>query len=156
MATVKAPGKKNPKAKGKVRRADWKEQAAKALEIMAGGKTMAWAAFELKVSVSTAWDWMQTTEFKPLYERARLVSAQSYVRQAEETLTPDMDGMLLLPHQVTLLVARAKQKLWLAGKLSQEFSDKQTITHEGNPEKPVEHNVKMSATDAYKKMLGGT
>jgi len=126
------------------------------LELMTSqGLTMTNAALTVGVSSSTAWDWLQDPAVKQRYEMAREIAAHRLVDQAEEALDPPNDGALLSAPQVSLRIARAKQKLWRAGRLSPEYADKQVITHEGSKEKPVEHNVVMSPSEAYQRMLSG-
>lgn len=146
MAARKTPRTRSQKTIDKVEAA---------LKVMEKGHTMAWAAQEVGIPQRTLWDALRSPAYRERCDRAQQLTAASYVQQAEEALTPKGDGRTLFPHQVTLRIARAKQKLWLAGKLDPRYSEKATLTHEGNPEKPVEHNVKMSPAEAYQRMLSG-
>lgn len=157
-ATAKAQRKPKTTRKpaGLGERAVTDAEVEAALLVMESGKTMTWAANTANLSPASLYRRMIEDQFKERYDRARRVASYSYVQQAEDALDPDSDGLLLMPHQVTLRVARSKQKLWLAGRLNPaEFSDHRTITHEGNPEKPVEHKIAMTAAEAYQKLLDG-
>lgn len=126
-----------------------------ALQHMMNGHTMAWAAQEVGLSKVTLWDRLQKPEYIERYRIAQSVAAESLVQQAEDALNPEDDGVRLAPHQVSLRVARAKQKLWLAGKLNPIYSERSTVTHEGSKEKPVELSVALSPQEAYQRMLSG-
>jgi hypothetical protein len=117
--------------------------------------TVSQAAEAVGASYVSAWRRLQEPQFAKAYLRARVLAADGLVQQAEDALNPPCDGASLAPHQVTLRIARAKQCLWLAGKLDPMYGPRSTITHEGSKENPVEHNVVLSPGEAYQRMLGG-
>lgn len=154
MAARKKPtAKKRAAKKPAVDKTDALVQQA--LQHMMSGHTMSWAAQEVGVSKVTLWQRLQKPEYLERYRMAQSIAAESFVQQAEDALNPDQDGALLAPHQVSLRVARAKQKLWLAGKLNPIYSERSTMIHEGSKEKPVELNVALSPQEAYQRMLSG-
>lgn len=80
--------------------------------------TMTEAARVAGVHHVTAWRRLQEPQFIRAYGCARVLAAATLISRAEADLDPPDDGACLSAHQVKLRIARARQKLWLAGRLN--------------------------------------
>lgn len=114
------------------------EQCRTILDRVSEGDTIMGACFKEKIKYNTMY-YRLRRDFPQETDEAERMGAEALVQMSHDDLSPPDDGAELLPHQVTLLIARSKNKLWRAERMAPDrFSQRQQVQHSTPEGKPLE------------------
>ena len=131
------------------------ENCLDALDIISEGDTLMAASYQLGLKYGTLYDRLHK-DYPEHLTVAKRMSAEALVEKADSDLDPPNDGRNLEPHQVTLRIARAKQRLWRAERADPDaMSAKKQVEHTTPPGQPMEINNNIAPSEAYRKLIQG-
>lgn len=114
------------------------EQCRTILDRVCEGDTIMGACYKEGIKYNTMY-YRLRRDFPQETDEAERMGAEALVQMSHDDLSPPDDGAELFPHQVTLLIARSKNKLWRAERMAPDrFSQRQQVQHSTPEGKPLE------------------
>lgn len=131
------------------------DQCRQVLERVACGETIMAACFNLKLVYTTVY-YRLHRDFEQETMDAERMGAEALVQAAHDDLDPPCGGAKMFPHQVTLRIARSKNRLWRAERMAPDrFGQRSKVEHSTPPGRPLEVNANMDPNEAYLKYIRG-
>ncbi|WP_043767495.1 hypothetical protein [Algiphilus aromaticivorans] len=131
------------------------EQCQKVLDRVCEGDTIMGACYKEGIIYNTMY-YRLRRDFPQETNEAERMGAEALVQMSHDDLDPPDDGAKLLPHQVTLRIARSKNKLWRAERMAPDrFSQRSQVEHSTPEGKPLEINTQIDPSEAYMKHIRG-